>query len=276
MTGTEKHTKRPHPYERRERPRTPRPEETETVAPENVVCGRNAIRELLAGEKDIEKIYVQKGDRDGGLIRLLKPAVERHIPVLSVERQKLDEMAGTTAHQGVVATLPAVSYATVEDMLALAEERGEKPLLVLCDGIEDPHNLGAVIRSAECAGAHGIIIAKRRASGLTAVVSKASAGAIAYLPIARVTNLSATIRDLKDKGLWIYACDMDGDNYAATDLTGPAVLVLGNEGDGISRLVREACDYSVSIPLYGHVNSLNVSNAAAVILCEAARQRHAD
>ena len=276
MNGTEKHTKHPRPYDKREKPRTPRPEETENTAPENIVCGRNALKELLAGEKDIEKIYVLKGDRDPGLLRLLKPAAERHIPVLSVERPKLDEMAGTTAHQGVVATLPAVAYATVEDMLALADERGEKPLLVLCDGIEAPHNRGAIIRSAECAGAPGVIIAKRRASGLTAVVSKASAGAIAYLPIARVTNLSATIRDLKDKGLWVYACDMDGDNYAKTDLTGPAVLVLGSEGDGISRLVREGCDYSVSIPLYGRVNSLNVSNAAAVILCEAARQRHAD
>ena len=252
----------------------PRPSAPPAEPAENAVCGRNALRELLAADKDIEKIYVQKGDRDPGLSRLLAPALERHIPVLSVERTKLDELAGTGAHQGVVATVPAVAYATPQEMLSLARQKGEKPLLVLCDGVEDPHNLGAIIRSAECAGAHGVIIAKRRASGLTAVVAKASAGAIVHLPIARVTNLVATLKELKEEGLWVYACDMAGEPYFKTDLTGPAVLVLGNEGEGISHLVRQTCDFSVCIPMYGQVNSLNVSNAAAVILCEAARQRH--
>ena len=242
--------------------------------PENLAVGRNALRELLSGEKDIEKIYVAKGDRDGSLVRLLQTARDRHIPVISIEKADLDKMAGGIPHHGVVCTVPAEQYSTVADMLALAEERGEKPLIVICDGVEDPHNLGAIIRSAECAGAHGVIIPKRRACGLTGVVSKSSAGALAYMPVARVTNLVSTIEELKDKGLWIYAADMDGTPYAESNLTGAMALVLGSEGSGISRLVKENCDFVLSIPLWGKVNSLNVSNACAVLLCEAARQRH--
>lgn len=242
--------------------------------PENISVGRNALRELLSGEKDIEKIYVAKGDRDGGLTRLLVQAKERHIPIIQIEKADLDKMAGSPSHQGVVCTVPAEQYAEISDMFALAESRGEKPLLVICDGVEDPHNLGAIIRSAECAGAHGVIIPKRRACGLTGVVSKSSAGALAYMPVARVTNLVATIKELKDKGVWIYAADMDGEDFAGSDLRGSMALVLGSEGDGISRLVKENCDFVLSIPLYGKVNSLNVSNAAAVLLCEAAKQRH--
>ena len=260
------------PYPHRPRVQQPTPSgESETVA-----VGRNALRELLKGEKDIEKIYVLKGERDGGLAKLLFEAGERHIPIVATDKRKLDELSGFTAHQGVVCTIPAQSYATIDDMLALAASRGEAPLLVLCDGVEDPHNLGAIIRSAECAGAHGVIIPKRRACGLTAVVSKASAGALAYVPVAKVTNLAVAIDTLKEKGIWIYAADMDGTVYTSSDLRGPAALVLGSEGDGISRLVKEKCDFVLSIPLYGQVNSLNVSNAAAVLLCEMARQRHSD
>ena len=242
--------------------------------PENLSVGRNALRDLLAGAKDIEKIYVAKGDRDGGLIRLLADARARHIPIIQIDKADLDKMAGSSSHQGVVCTTPMEQYSSIEDMFALAESRGEKPLLVICDGVEDPHNLGAIIRSAECAGAHGVIIPKRRSSGLTGVVSKASAGALAYMPVARVTNLVSTIKELKDKGVWIYAADMDGESYSQSDLRGSMALVLGSEGDGVSRLVKENCDFILSIPLYGKVNSLNVSNAAAVLLCEAARQRH--
>ena len=242
--------------------------------PENLSVGRNALRELLAGEKDIEKIYVAKGDRDGGLTRLLQGVKERHIPIIQMDKADLDKMAGGIPHQGVVCTVPAEQYSDIADMLALAEERGEKPLLIICDGVEDPHNLGAIIRSAECAGAHGVIIPKRRACGLTGVVSKSSAGALAYMPVARVTNLVATIEELKEKGLWIYAADMDGENFSKADMRGAMALVLGSEGSGISRLVKENCDFVLSIPLYGKVNSLNVSNACAVLLCEAAKQRH--
>ena len=166
------------------------------------------------------------------------------------------------------------AYATVEDLLAIAEERGEPPFLLICDGVEDPHNLGAIIRSAECMGAHGIIIPKRRSVGLTPVVAKASAGAIEHLSVARVTNLVAAMEQLKEAGLWIYAADMDGSPYDTADLTGAVALVVGNEGNGISRLVREKCDFVLSIPQYGCVNSLNVSNAAAILACEIARQRH--
>lgn len=241
---------------------------------ENIHVGRNALRELLNGDRDIEKIYVAKGERDASLSRLLATAKERHIPIVVAERSKLDEMAGFASHQGVICTTPAENYATIDDMLALAESRGEKPLLIICDGVEDPHNLGAIIRSAECAGAHGVIIPKRRACGLTGVVSKSSAGALAYMPVARVTNLISCINELKEKGVWMYAADMQGDDYHKTDLKGSMAIVLGSEGGGISRLVKENCDFTISIPLYGQVNSLNVSNAAAVLLCEAARQRH--
>lgn len=239
-----------------------------------VLAGRNALREALSAEREIDKIFVKKGEKSPALTRLLDEAAGRRIPVLFVTSEKLCDLAGTSAHQGVVTVLSAAAYSDVETMLALAAERGEPPLLILCDGIEDPHNLGAVIRTAECAGAHGVIIPRRRAVGLTSVVAKASAGALARLPVARVANLAAALDDLRERGLWAYACDMGGAPCYSTDLRGPAVFVLGAEGAGISRLVREKCDFCVSVPLYGSVNSLNVSNAAAVILCEAARQRH--
>ena len=249
-------------------------EREEMPASQNYVVGRNALRELLRSEKDIDKIFVLKGERDGSLAQLLYQAKEKKIPIVETERIKLEKMAGSNSHQGVICAVAEQNYATVDEILALAQERGEKPLVVVCDGIEDPHNLGAIIRSAECMGAHGVIIPKRRAVGLTAVVSKASAGALAHMPVAKVANIPTVLEELKEKGLWIYAADMDGTPYYETDLTGASAIVLGAEGAGVSRLVKVRSDFVVSIPQYGKVNSLNVSNAAAVILCEAARRRH--
>lgn len=251
-----------------------RPEKNIAEPVPGAIAGRNAVRELLRGERDVDKIFVQKGEREGSLIQLVGMARERKIPIVEVERHVLDGMCPGVPHQGVVAMAAEYNYATVEEILSYAASLGEPPFLVLCDGIEDPHNLGAVIRSAECLGAHGIIIPKRRAVGLTSTVAKASAGAIEHIKVARVTNLTATIGDLKKQGMWFYAADMDGTDVAATDLGGAIGIVLGNEGEGISRLVREACDFTVSIPMYGKLNSMNVSCAAAVIFAEAARQRH--
>ena len=250
-----------------------RPETPEKEINENMVVGRNAVRELLASGRDIDKIYVQKGEREGSIIQLIGEASARKLPIAEVDRTKLDQMSGYARHQGIVAFAAEQNYATVDDMLALAEERGEAPLLVIADGILDPQNLGSLIRVAECTGAHGVLIPKRRAVGLTALVGRASAGAIEHLPVARVPNVTAAIEDLKQKGFWIFAADMGGTPYYASDFSGPVAIVLGSEGEGISRLVREKCDFVTSIPLHGKVQSMNVSTAAAVILAEAARQR---
>ena len=241
---------------------------------EQLVAGRNALRELLLSGRDIDKVFVARGERDGSITTLVAQVIERRIPLVEADRRKLDAMCGHRHHQGIVAFAAARSYATIDDMLALASSKGEKPFLVIADSIEDPHNLGAIIRSAECAGAHGLIIPKRRAVGLTDVVAKASAGALEHLPIAKAVNLSDVIRDLKERGLWVYAADMDGTSYESVDFSSGVALVLGNEGSGISRLVSENCDFTVSIPMYGQINSMNVSAAAAVLLCEIARQRH--
>lgn len=247
--------------------------ENAAVINENLIVGRNAVRELLAGGRDIDKVFVQRGEHEGSINQLIREAAERKIPVIEVDRIRLDTMSAGARHQGIAAVAAERNYASIDDMIALAESKGEKPLIVLADGILDPQNLGALIRVAECAGAHGIVIPKRRAAGLTSLVAKASAGAIEYLPIARVTNLTVAIEELKEKGFWIYAADMDGSPYHSTDLRGSVALVLGSEGAGVSRLVRESSDFIVSIPLHGRVSSMNVTSAAAVILCEAARQR---
>ena len=248
--------------------RKPLPKKAE--AAEGAVVGRNALRELLASGRDIDKIFVQRGEREGSITVLVAQAIERKIPVVEVERQKLDALAGGGNHQGVVAMAAQKEYATIDEILAVAESRGESPFVVILDGVEDPHNLGAIIRSADVFGAHGIIIPKRRASGVTATVEKASAGALEHMAVAKVTNITDAIKELKDKGLWIYAAD-----YATVEYGGGAVgIVLGSEGYGISRLVLENCDFKISIPNYGHVNSLNVSCAAAVVLAEVARNRH--
>ena len=241
---------------------------------ECLAVGRNAVKELLSGERDIEKIYVQRGEHEGSIKVLIAMARERKIPVSELEKARMDSISGGNNHQGIIAIASERNYSTVDDIIAYAEEKGEKPFVILLDGVEDPHNLGAIIRSAECCGAHGVIIPKRRAVGLTAVVSKASAGAIEHMRVAKVTNLSSTLDELKEKGFWVYGADMGGKEYYSTDFSGAVCLVLGSEGFGISRLVKEKCDFIVSIPLYGNVNSMNVSCAGAVLFAEIAKQKH--
>ncbi len=240
---------------------------------ENIVFGRNSVKELLDCGRDIERIYVAKGEREGSINLLIGIAKERKIIINETDRQKLDTLSQGGRHQGIVAVAAERDYSSIDEILAYANERGEKPLVVVCDGVEDPHNLGAIIRSADCLGVHGIIIPKRRAVGLTATVSKASAGALEHMRVARVTNLASAIDELKEQGLWIYAADMGDGVYYESDLRGAMAIVLGSEGFGISRLVREKCDFTLSIPLLGSVNSMNVSCAAAVLLAECAKQR---
>ena len=241
---------------------------------ETVVIGRNAVKELLLGGRDVDKLYITSGDREGSINQLLGIAAERGIPITECDRSKLDSIAKGGRHQGIIAIAAERNYSSIEEIMQYAAERGEPPFVVVCDGVEDPHNLGAIIRSAECVGAHGIIIPKRRAVGLTATVAKSSAGALEHMRVAKVTNLPSAIDELKERGLWVYAADMDGSTYYKTDMKGPMALVLGSEGFGISRLVKEKCDFIVSIPLYGQVNSMNVSCAAAILLAEVARQRN--
>ena len=238
------------------------------------VIGRNAVRELLRSERSIDKLLVQKGERTGSITVLVAQAIERKIPVIETEKAKLDAIAGFAPHQGVIAFAAEKEYCEVEDILALAKERGEDPLIVICDGITDPYNLGAIIRCAECCGAHGLIIPKRRAVGLTPLVTKASAGAIEHLLIAKVANIASTIEQLKEAGVWTYAAEAGGTDLYKADLKGPCAIVMGSEGDGVSQLVKKTCDGILSIPMYGLVNSFNVSTAAAIILAHAAHQQH--
>ena len=245
---------------------------TEEEMPEGLIIGRNAVRELLRSGRTIDKLLVQKGEREGSIVVLVAEAVERHIPVIETDKAKLDKLTNYSVHQGVVAMAAEKEYCTVEDILAIAEERGEKPFIVIADGITDPHNLGAVIRCAEGVGAHGLIIPKRRAVGLTPVVSKASCGAIEHLAVAKVTNIAATVDELKERGIWIFSAEAGGEAYYNTDFNCPCAIVLGSEGDGVSKIVKDRSDYITSIPMYGKVNSFNVSTAAAVILAEVSKQ----
>lgn len=241
-----------------------------------VICGRNAVLELLRSGRTIDKLFVRRGDREGSITLIVAEAINRKIPVVEVEKNKLDQMTGGMNHQGVAAQAAAKEYVTIDEILEIAKERGEKPLIVIADEIADPHNLGAIIRCAEGAGAHGLIIPKRRAAGLTAAVDKASAGALEHLAIAKVTNLAAAIDELKEKNVWIYGAEADGTPYYSTKFDSATAIVVGSEGAGISRLIREKCDFMLSIPMFGRVNSFNVSCAAAVLLCEAARQLRAN
>ena len=236
--------------------------------------GRNALTEALRSGRTIDKVFIASGDTDKGLQRLAAQAKEAGAVVVPVDRRKLDTMSTTRAHQGIIALAAAREYFTVDDLLQEAADRGEAPLLVICDELSDPHNLGAILRSAECAGAHGVIIPKRRSVGLTAVVAKASAGAVEYMKVARVTNINAVITELKQKGVWIFGTAAEGSvpMYQA-DLTVPAAIVIGSEGDGMSRLVRQNCDVMVHIPMKGRISSLNASAAASILLYEAVRQR---
>ncbi len=251
----------------------PRRQPSEAEA-DGVIEGRNAVMEALRAGVPLDKVYIAKGETDSTLSYLTAKAKESGAVVVDADRRKLDAMSRTHSHQGVIALAAVREYADVDDILRAAEEKGEPPLIVVCDELSDPHNLGAVIRTAECAGAHGVIIPKRRSAGLTAVVAKTSAGAVSYVPVARVSNLTATLNDLKRKGVWIFGAEADGKTplYQA-DLKGAAAIVIGSEGFGMNRLVRECCDFTVSIPMKGQVNSLNASASAAILLYEAVRQR---
>ena len=241
---------------------------------DGIIEGRNAVTEALRAGTNIDKIYIMKGETDAALGHIASAARQAGIVVADADKRKLDAMSRTHSHQGVIAVAAVRAYATVEEILQAAEDRGESPLVVVCDELSDPHNLGAVIRTAECAGAHGVIIPKRRSAGLTAVVAKTSAGAVSHLPVARVANLPSLLKDLKKRGLWVFGAAAEAKTalYDA-DLKGPAAIVIGSEGDGMSRLVRETCDVLVSIPMKGKISSLNASAAAAVLLYEAVRQR---
>ena len=241
---------------------------------DGIIEGRNAVIEALRAGTAMDKIYLAKGETDATLGHIASTARSKGIVVVEADRRKLDAMSATHSHQGVIAVAAVREYASVADILQAARDKNEPPLVVVCDELSDPHNLGAVIRTAEAAGAHGVIIPKRRSAGLTAVVAKTSAGAVSYLPVARVANLTALLKELKEEGLWVFGTAADGAaSLYQADLKGPAAIVIGSEGDGMSRLVREQCDFLVSIPMRGQVNSLNASAAAAVVLYEAVRQR---
>ena len=240
----------------------------------DLIEGRNAVNEAMRAGRAIDKLFVARGSNDSALGRIISRAREQGLAVVTVDRRKLDEMSVTGSHQGVIAVAAVTSYASIDDILALAAERGEDPFVVVCDEISDVHNLGAIIRSAECAGAHGVVIPKRRSAGLTAVVDKTSAGAAEFLPVARVANIPAALDEMKERGLWVYGAAAEGAcGMWETDLSGGVCLVIGSEGDGLGRLVREKCDALVSIPMRGRVSSLNASAAAAILIYEVLRQR---
>ena len=240
---------------------------------ENKIEGRTAVLEAFRSGKPVDKLFVLDGCQDGPVRTIVREAKKHDTLVQFVDKERLTQLSQTGRHQGVIAYTAAYEYAQVEDMLALAKERGEDPFLILLDDIEDPHNLGAIIRTANLAGAHGVIIPKRRAVGLTATVAKTSAGAINYTPVAKVTNLTKTMKELKEKGLWFVCADMGGESMYKLNLTGPIGLVIGNEGEGVSRLVKETCDFVASIPMKGDIDSLNASVATGVLAYEIVRQR---
>ena len=248
--------------------------ETPVESSADMIEGRNAVSEAIRSGRTINKVFLADGDTDRALGRLAAMAKDAGAVVVRIDRRRLNEMSLTGAHQGIIASVAVHGYATIDEILAAAEAKGEAPLIVLCDELSDPHNLGAILRTAECAGAHGVIIPKRRSVGLTAVVGKASAGAVEYIPVARVSNIAAAIRELKERGVWVFGTAADGalPLYSA-DLRGPAAIVIGNEGEGMSRIVAESCDFKVSLPMKGQISSLNASAAAAILLYEAVRQR---
>ena len=240
----------------------------------DVIAGRNPVSEAIRSGRPIDKILVARGEKTGAVVGILAKARDRQIPVKEVDRTKLDFLSGSAPHQGIVALAAAKEYCTVEDILAYAQERGEPPFLVILDELEDPHNLGAIIRTAECTGVHGVIIPKRRSASLSYTVGKASAGAIEYMRVARVTNIANLIDELKERGVWIYGADMNGTDYLQCDMAGACAIVIGNEGKGIARLVREKCDAIVSLPMKGHINSLNASVAAGILMYHALKGRN--
>ena len=246
------------------------------ISDENIIEGKNAVIEALRAGRPLDKLFLVRGSSDKALAFIASTARSAGVTVTECDRRKLDAMSATNgAHQGVLAVAAAREYCSVEDILAIARERGEDPFVVVCDGLEDPRNLGAVIRCAECAGAHGVVIPRHHSAGITAAADKASAGAAEHLPVARVANLTAALQGLKKEGLWVYGAEADGSAPLwKTDMKGPICLVIGSEGRGLSRLVRETCDFIMTIPMAGRVNSLNASAAAAILLYEIVRQRH--
>ena len=238
-----------------------------------LIIGRNAVSEALKSDREIDTLLVADGGRAGSVGQIIRLCRDKGIVIKEVERKKLDMICSGSAHQGVAAYAAAHSYAQVDDIFALAEQRGEPPFIIICDELEDPHNLGAIIRSAEAGGAHGIIIPKRRSATLSYTVGKASAGAVEYVPVARVSNIAAEIESLKKRGVWVYAADMGGTCWREVDFSGPVALVIGSEGNGVSRLVKEKSDFIVSLPMKGKINSLNASVAAGILIYEVAAQR---
>ena len=245
----------------------------EEIHNDNLIIGRNAVIELLKSGREIENILIAKGEREGSINRIISMAREKGVVVKNVDRKKLDFMCANGNHQGVAANVPAHSYSTVDEILELAESKDEAPFIVICDEIEDSHNLGAIIRSAEACGAHGIIIPKRRNVGLNFIVAKTSCGALEYMKVARVSNLASTIEELKKKNIWVYCADMDGQPWCKTDFSGGCALVIGNEGKGVGRLIKEKSDVTVALPMRGKVNSLNASVAAGILMYEITKQR---
>ncbi|MDD6531323.1 MAG: 23S rRNA (guanosine(2251)-2'-O)-methyltransferase RlmB [Ruminococcus sp.] len=239
----------------------------------DIIAGRNPVMEAIRSGRSIESILVAKGERSGSVVAIIAKAKQKNIPVKDVDSKKLDFLAKGVNHQGIVAQCAVKEYSALEDIFALAEERGESPFIIVLDKIEDPHNLGAIIRTAECAGAHGVIIPERRSAGLSYTVEKTSAGALEYMPVVRVKNISAVLQKLKDKGIWVYGADMDGEHYKKINFDGAVALVIGNEGKGISPLVAKDCDVIVSLPMKGKINSLNASVAAGILMYEIADKR---
>ncbi len=248
-------------------------EETSRTRGEDIIAGRNAVSEALKAGRTIDSLYVVRGNHSGPISVLIAKAKKAGAVIKEADSRKLDALCGNANHQGVVAVAAVKEFSEMQDIFALAEERGEAPFLILCDELEDPHNLGAILRIAECAGAHGVVIPKRRSVGLTYAVGKASAGAVEYVPVVRVNNMAAAMDELKERGVWIYTADMDGQPWCSVDYTGPAAVVVGSEGFGVSRLVREKSDFIISLPMKGKINSLNASVACGIVCYEIARQR---
>ena len=242
--------------------------------PEDMVAGRNAVMEVLKGSRSVNKLMIANGSTEGSIKEIIAVAKEKGVNIQYWDRSKLDSIARGIRHQGVLAQVAPVQYAELEDILQVAKDRNEPPFIVLLDELEDPHNLGAILRTADAAGVHGVLIPKHRSCPLSATVAKTSAGAVEHVPVARVGNLVQTIKKLKQEGLWVAAADMDGKDYYDTDLTGPLLLIIGSEGQGVGRLVKEQCDFVVRIPMVGKINSLNASVAGSILMYEAMKQRH--
>ena len=237
------------------------------------MAGRNAVMEALKGSRSVNKIMVAKGSNEGSIKEIIAVAKEKSVNIMYMERSKIDSMARGIRHQGVLAQVAPVQYVELEDILQIARDKNEPPFILLLDELEDPHNLGALLRTADAAGVHGVLIPKRRSVPLSATVAKTSAGAVEYVPVARIGNMVQTIRRLKDEGLWVAAADMDGTDYYEADMTGPLLLIVGSEGHGVGRLVKEQCDFVVRIPMMGKINSLNASVAGSILMYEAMKQR---